>query len=213
MASGMDRRQIFIGGGAAALIPAFPLRSSGASLNPFSASRTIGRFWEPLFVYGETMPRALRHALEAVIEESELIEENIELERRQAECISLISVRVFAPRALTKAGYHGLASECRSAADLERAGKAASLAQHTIGWAQARGLSRTNAAQLAYGVAAQGANACGSARSPENRWVPHAGARAASALLGFEELAETEAEKRWIWSAAVATMERCMAVA
>jgi hypothetical protein len=97
----------------------------------------------------------------------------------------MIAVRVFASRALRRAGYHHHAAECEVAADLEIAGRTACIAQHAIGRAH-RDIGLTGCAQIAYGIAAQSANAVVAATSAEDRSVPEAGERAACALLGFE---------------------------
>jgi hypothetical protein len=206
----VGRRELLIGAGTAAIASLIPYPISAKPL-VFTASRTMTRFCSSL-LFSETMPEPLRRQLEAIMDDAIKITDAADMERQRAERVAMITVRVFASRALHRAGYHDHATECAAAAELEIAGRVASIAQHSIGTAH-KSMWLDRSALCAYGIAAQGANAIGAATSIEDRWLVHAGDAAASALLGFEDAMEgDETERRWIWRAAVGTIESCMSI-
>ncbi len=215
MVKRFGRRQTIIGAGCAVVVSLLPLWDAAASVGPmcrptpFSRSRTLMMFSAQLLAYSTTMPGSLRRQLEALFDEPAQIRDTPEMERRRAERVSMMAVQVFAARALRQAGYHGKAAECEAAIDLRTAGSAACSAQHAIG-REYRDVFMKGAAQIAYGAAAFGANAVVAATSPEDRWVPDAGDRAAWALLSFENCAD---KRSWVWRTAVDTINSCMAIA
>jgi hypothetical protein len=205
------RRELLIGAGAASIASLFPFPISARPL-VFTASQTMTRFCWSLLTFNETMPEQLRGELKTRLNDAVEIAAAPGIERRRAECVAMITVRIFAARALRQAGYHDHATACETAGELEAAGRAAAIAQHSIGIAH-RDVHLAGSAMCAYGIAAYGANAIGAATSIEDRWLEHAGDAAASALLGFEGAAEgDESEHRWIWSAAVGTIASCMSI-
>jgi hypothetical protein len=156
------------------------------------------------------MPGDLRQQLEGAIKESSRLVDSSTMERLRAERIALITARVYAPHVLRRAGHHDHADRCETAIEVADASRISSLVQHSIGVAH-RDLFLTGYPLCAYGVVAQAANAFVAATSPEDRWIPDAGDRAASALLSLEEAGESEqTEICWVWSAAVGTIASCM---
>jgi hypothetical protein len=218
MAVGIGRRELVIGAGGAVVASVLPLGLWGHQLpagslpRPFSATETMRRFCWPLLAFSKTMPEDMRRRLQGVVDACPEIDCTADNERPGAERIAMIAVRVFAPRALRRAGYHDHAAECESAVEIEAAGRAACLAQHTIGM-EHRDAWLSDTAQSAYGAAGHAANAIIAAASLEERWLPDAGERAASALLCFDEAPqEDDAERSWVWPAALGAIASCMSI-